>query len=375
MYSMRKIIWVIVLMVFGASLFAQKSKMTPKQLIELGRVGGMGIDEGKVVFNVSKFSFDTKKKVQKIYEVSINGGKPHEITKPNLVDKHLSPDGKYKIVIKDVKLLKIKGKDYYPELAQSNMMVIDELNYRHWDTWEDGAYSHVMYVSTNPKDTVPIDIMKGERYDCPQKPFGGAEDYLWAPDSKSILYVAKKEVGTAYALSTNSDIFQYDLTTQKTTNLTASNKGYDTSPAFSRKGQLGWLQMKRNGYESDKNDIIVRFGEKDVNLTAAWDGTVNGFLWSDDGQKIFFVAPVLGTVQLFEVEVPASAFAKIKMPRQITDGQFDVNGIVGQWANKLAVSRRDMNHAGEIYSVDITSGYMRALSRANDSIYANINHP
>ncbi len=375
MYSMRKIIWVIVLMVLGASLFAQKSKMTPKQLIELGRVGGMGIDEGKVVFSVSKFSFDTKKKVQKIYEVSINGGKPHEITKPNLVDKHLSPDGKYKIVIKDVKLLKIKGKDYYPELAKSNMMVIDELNYRHWDTWEDGAYSHVMYVSTNPKDTVPIDIMKGERYDCPQKPFGGAEDYLWAPDSKSILYVAKKEVGTAYALSTNSDIFQYDLTTQKTTNLTASNKGYDTSPAFSRKGQLGWLQMKRNGYESDKNDIIVRFGKKDVNLTAAWDGTINGFLWSDDGQKIFFVAPVLGTVQLFEVEVPSSAFAKIKMPRQITDGQFDVNGMVGQSGHKMAVSRRDMNHAAEIYSVDIASGHMRALSHVNDTVYAKINMP
>jgi len=35
------------------------------------------------------------------------------------------------------------------------------------------------------------------------------------------------------------------------------NEGYDTSPAFSETGQLAWLQMKREGYESDKNDIIV----------------------------------------------------------------------------------------------------------------------
>lgn len=372
---MKKIIWIIAFMILGASLFAQKSNMTPEQLIELGRVGGMGVKDGKVVFGVSKFSFGTKKKTHKIYEVSINGGKVHEIAKAQLPDKHLSPDGKYKIVIKEEKLKKIAGKDFYPELKQSNMMVFDELNYRHWDTWEDGAYSHVMYVSTHPKDTIPVDIMKGERFDCPQKPFGGAEDYLWAPDSKSILYVAKKEVGTAYAISTNSDIYQYDLATQKTTNLTEYNKGYDTSPAFSRKGQLGWLQMKRNGYESDKNDIIVRFGQKDVNLTADWDGTVNSFLWSDDGQKIFFVAPVLGTVQLFELEVPSSAFAKMKQPRQITNGQFDVNGMVGQSGNKMAVSRRDMNHAVEIYSVDIASGYMRALSHVNDTTYAHINMP
>ena len=376
---MRKITFILGLVLLGTSLFAQKSNMTPKKLIELGRVGGLGIakDGQSVVYSVSKFSFKDHKKSSKNYVVSINGGRAKEISKKeiNLTDKHISPDGKYQIIIKEEKLKKILGKDFYPDLKKSNMMIIDELNYRHWDTWEDGAYSHVMYVPLNQATTDTIDIMKGERYDCPQKPFGGAEDYLWAPDSKSILYVTKKEVGTAYATSTNSDIYQYDLATQKTTNLTEYNKGYDTAPAFSRKGQLAWLQMKRNGYESDKNDIIVRFGDKNVNLTAGWDGTVNSFLWSEDGKKIFFIAPVLGTVQLFEIEVPRTALDPLKKPRQITEGQFDVYGIVGQAGHKLAVYKRDMNHAGEIYSVDISSGHMSALSHANDEIYAQIKMP
>ena len=376
---MRKIILVLTIVFFGASLFAQKSNMTPKKLIELSRVGGMGVEKSskKVIFSASQFNFETQKRVRNIYEVSINGGAVKKISKEEvgIADKHISPDGKYKIIIKGEKLKKISGKDFYPELKNTNMMIFDELNYRHWDKWEDGVYNHVTYLPMNQKDVEPIDIMKGERFDCPQKPFGGSEDYLWAPDSKSILYVAKKEVGSAYATSTNSDIYQYDLVTKKTTNLTAYNKGYDLSPAFSGKGQLGWLQMKRNGYESDKNDIIIRFGQKDLNLTAGWDGTVFSFLWSDDSKKIFFVAPVLGTVQIFEIDVPSTSSSSLKMPRQITNGQYDVNSIIGQIGNKLAVSRRDMNHASEIYSVNISTGHMSALSHFNDAAYAQINMP
>ncbi len=350
-------------------VFAQKTNMTPERLIQLGRVYGKGIDGQNVIFGVSQYSLDTKSKTTKTYTVNIKGGKVNASDLSG-ADKKLSPNGKYEIVINEEKLKKIAGKDFYPELDGSNVLIFDELNNRHWDTWEDGAYSHVMYMPTNKKDAEPTDIMQGERFDCPQKPFGGEEDYLWSPDSKNILYVTKKETGTAYAISTNSDIYEYNLATGKTKNLTAYNKGYDTAPAFSPKGQLAWLQMKRNGYESDKNDIIVRYGEKDVNLTAAWDGTVNSFLWSKNSKKIYFIAPVLGTVQLFEIKVPSSASSKLKMPHQITNGQFDVNGMVGQVGKKMAVTRRDMNHAVEIYSVDLSSGKMKQLSHVNDAIYA-----
>ncbi len=369
---MKKPIFALLLSFLALGIFAQ-TPMTPERLIQLGRVHGMGVDDqGRVVFGVSQYSLDTKSKSHKTYQVKIDGTGTKELAEDEakLPNKNISPDGKYEIVIKEEKLKPITAADFYPEVEGTNVMIIDELNYRHWDHWEDGKYSHVMYRPVGGEDVDLVDIMKGERYDCPQQPFGGDEDYLWSPDGKSILYVTKKLAGTAYAISTNSDIYQYDLATRKTTNLTEYNKGYDNSPAFSSQGQLAWLQMKRDGYESDKNDIIVRVNGKDMNLTAAWDGTVNSFLWSDDGKKIFYVAPVLGTVQLFELTVPKSTKDKVKLPRQITEGQFDVNGIVGQVGNKLAVTRRDMNHAVEIYSVDIASGKMKQISHVNDAVYA-----
>jgi Tol biopolymer transport system component len=97
----------------------------------------------------------------------------------------------------------------------------------------------------------------------------------------------KKKAGTAYATSTNTDLYEYNLETKQTTNLTPNNPGYDTQPAYSPQGYLTWLQMKRDGYEADKNDIIVRYNGADLNLTAGWDGTVDSFTWSADGKKVF----------------------------------------------------------------------------------------
>src|SRR5699024_2403598 len=132
------------------------------------------------------------------------------------------------------------------------------------------------------KTDAETDIMPGEPYYSPQAPFGGDEDYVWGPEGKKIYYVSKKEVGTAYATSTNTDIYEYDLETKETRNLTSENKGYDTQPQFSKNGALGYLQMKTPGYEADKNDIVVLQNGIRQNLTADWDGTVNRFLWGDD---------------------------------------------------------------------------------------------
>ncbi len=129
--------------------------------------------------------------------------------------------------------------------------------------------------------------------------------------------------------------------------------------------------MKRDGYESDKNDIVVKIENEKVNLTANWDGTVRSFKWNKKGNKIYFVAPVLGTVQLFEVKVPTSS-KKIENPKQITIGQFDVGSIVGQYKNTMVISRRDMNHATELYTVNLKDGSMVQLTHANDAVYNKI---
>ncbi|MDG1332062.1 MAG: S9 family peptidase [Crocinitomicaceae bacterium] len=362
------------ILLLTAFVGVSQTGITPQQLIELNRVAPMGIskDGDKVVYAVSKVDVATNSRSKKFYTIGIDGGRPVEIKEPSefLTDKDISPNGRYKITVQDVKLKKVFGTDFYPELKESNMMVYDQLNYRHWDQWEDGAYSHLIVEPTTGKEK-SVDIMLDEPYDCPQKPFGGPEDYIWCPESNEVYYVTKKKYGTDYAVSTNTDIYVYNLETGETTNFTEGNLGYDTQPAFSSTGRLAWLQMKRDGYESDKNDIIIKIDSIPVNLTAAWDGTVNGFHWSNDGKTIYFTAPTNGTVQLFSVPMPKSA-DKLVLPTQITSGQFDVRGIVGHKENSMVVMRGDMNHASELYHVDLKTGEMRQLTQANTDFYNNI---
>ncbi|MES2629355.1 MAG: S9 family peptidase [Bacteroidota bacterium] len=347
---------------------AAQQPITPESLWGLGKVGGMGIskDQKNVIFSVQHYNIQENKGKSVMYTVPVIGGNAVELAsaKGLLPVKELSPDGKHTIEAKEVKINKVEGKDFYPELTKSNVQIYDDLNYRHWDTWEDGLFGHIFVDGK--------DIMAGEPYDSPQKPFGGDEDYLWSPDSKWVLYVTKKKAGKAYAVSTNTDIYAYSPETGVTKNLTEGMMGYDVSPAYSSTGNLAWLSMKSDGYEADKNDIIVMdaAGIK-TNLTAAWDGTVNGFLWSKDGKKIYFTAPVDGTIQLFEVDYPGRT-KKMPLVKKITEGMWDVNDLVGQTGNTMVVSRSDMNHASELYTVDLTNGYMKQLSHVNDAAYGKI---
>lgn len=372
---MKKTLTILLANCFIIAAIGQTKVMSPEQLIELNRVSAVGLSEdGKsVVYRTSSYDLTTNESSRKLYSVPVKGGTVTEIKEVgNLVkDKNISPDGKWKLVTKEVKVQDVFGTDHYQDVPQSNVMIYDQLNYRHWDQWEDGSYSHLFIQSTTDTSDHGMDIMEGTPYDCPQKPFGGDEDYIWSPDGNKVLYVTKKLAGTDYAVSTNTDIYEFDIPNRNTSNLTSKNKGYDTHPSFSKQGTLAWLQMKRDGYESDKNDIIVKLADGKINLTKKWDGTVNGFIWSNDGSKIYFNAPVGGTVQAFEIEVPESSKVKVK-PRQISDGQFDVNGIIGHSGNHLVVYRRDMNHATEIYNLNIESGEMKQLSNANDHIYKDI---
>jgi len=348
---------------------------TPRDLIQLNRVSGLEVtaDGQFVITAVSQVSIRQNKKETTYYKVPVKGGVVNLIENVDnvLTDSDLSPDGKHRIVIKGEHVKNMKSADLYPHLPQSNMYVFDDLNYRHWDTWEDGRYNHVVIEAVDGGPSV--DIMKGEPYDCPQQPFGGSEDYTWSPDGKSILYVCKKKFGTEYAKSTNTDIYQYDLKSGRTTNLTEGNPGYDTQPSFSSKGQLAWLQMRRDGYESDKNDIMVRVDGAPVNLTKDWDGTVNSFRWSNDGSRIYFTAPTNGTVQLFEIAIPAantpreeeSGF-RMNSPHQLTEGQFDIRGIVGEANGSIILSRGDMLQASELYSLNLNNRQMQQITAFND---------
>jgi dipeptidyl aminopeptidase/acylaminoacyl peptidase len=373
---MSKKIFPLFMLMISLNAFSQQV-MTPELLFKLGRVSALGITnpdasgQKNILYKVTTVSVEENKSSSKVYIMPVNGGNATEITTYEnlLADKNVSKDGKV-LYSEEVKIAKVLGKDFYPELEKSDVQIYEALDYRHWDTWNEGKHNHVFYKEYK-KDAVGIDIMKNEPYDSPQKPFGGDEDYIWSPDGSKIIYVSKKKAGTEYAVSTNTDLYEYDLATKTTTNLTEENLGYDTAPQFSPDGNLTWLQMKRDGYEADKNDIIVSFKGVPMNLTSNWDGTVDSFSWSADGKKVYFLAAVNGTKQLFEVNFPGMTRIAATV-RQITEGPFDVTGLVGIVNNTAIVSRTDMNHATEIFSYELKKKSWKQLTKVNDATYNSI---
>ncbi|MFN4025886.1 MAG: S9 family peptidase [Flavobacterium sp.] len=371
-----KKIFSIIICTMGITASAQ-DVLSPETLWKLGRVTAMGISkDGKsIVYKVATPSVTDNKSNSKFYTIPVTGGNPTEVkdTKDLLADKNVSPNGLFILSSQEVKTENVLGKDIYTDLSKADAQVYNGLDYRHWDTWNNGSHNHVFYAENKDKAQA-IDIMPNEPYDSPQKPFGGDEDYIWSPDSKSIIYVCKKKAGTAYAISTNTDLYEYNLETKTTKNLTENNPGYDMNPVFSPTGNLTWLQMKRDGYEADKNDLIVRFKGIDMNLTANWDGSVDNFLWSADGKKVFFTAAVDGTKQLFEVNFPGLTKMAITV-KQVTSGDFDVNDLVGFSGDNIIVTRTDMNHAAEIYSYNFKKKTWLQLTKTNDETYAKLALP
>lgn len=386
--------------------------MTTELLWSLKRVNANGISEdGKTLFYSARtYDIKSEKGTTKLYELDIKTGQRKDRNENKSVfqrdankwyamddkaiyqstDKgknwrifstiaevenaRVSPDGKFVAYSKEVAVKPMLGKDIYPDLPKTTAQIYTDLNYRHWDTWEDGKFSHIFIASSQGGATK--DIMLNEPYDAPQKPFGGSEDFIWTPDGKGLVYVCKKKFGKEYAQSTNTDLYYYDLATEKTINLTANMMGYDMNPAFSPDGNwIAWTSMAHDGYEADKSDIYVMDIKHEtamkLNLTERWDGTVSNFSWSKDGSQIYFTAATKGTEQLFSVDFPGYT-KRLPVVDQITHGVFDVTGIVGETNEEIIVSRCDMNHATELFAVAPSDGSMRQLTHENDATYNNI---
>jgi len=282
----------------------------------------------------------------------------------------ISPNGKKIAFSKQVLVEKVMGKDKYSDTPKTTAQVYTDLNHRHWDYFNEGKYNHVFVVNTSDKVDAAKDLLEGKTWDSPQRPFGGAEDFIWSPDSSQLLYVTKPKSGKEYATSTNTDIFAYDLASGQTKNLTETNKGYDVNPKFSPDGKsLIWQSMARDGYEADKNDIKILDWKsgKTSNLTNNWDESVSGdVFWSGDSKTIYFTAAFRGTKQLFSLD---SKNAKVQ---QITRGDFDINEIFTDNKNSLLVGRTDINHATDLFSVNLKNGEMKQVTEANKETYAKL---
>ena len=313
-----------------------------------------------------------KKGGSEIFEINPNGTDIKRISQIGRLNEFkYSPNGKRILFTQKVKLDKYHSTELAVDLVKSNAKVYTDLMYRHWSSYADGMYSHIFFSAIDDQGRLAgkgIDIMKHEKFDAPMKPFGGLEQAVFSPDGNQIAYACKKLTGKAYAVSTNSDIYIYDVSARKTTNLTKGMMGYDNEPTYSKDGNyIAWLSMKKNGFESDKNDIIIynNATKTKVNLTEAIDLTVFSFVWDDKNEFIYFKAVTEATYQFFEINI------KTKKLRQITSGDHNLTSIAFA-GDFLVGGKQSMNHPTDIYKVSIDNGKQTQLTDVNKAIYDNL---
>ncbi|MGM9821486.1 MAG: alpha/beta fold hydrolase [Muribaculaceae bacterium] len=283
----------------------------------------------------------------------------------------VSPDGKKIVVTSTVKYSQTAA-DAYPDLPKATGRIIDDLMYKHWDQWVT-EIPHPFVADFDGTALSNIkDIMDGEPYESPMRPWGGIESFAWSPDSKQLIYVSRKKTGLEYAVSTNSDLYRYDLASGKTENLTEGMMGYDTNPAYSPDGKyVAWLSMERDGYESDKNRIFVmdlKSGQK-TDLTTDWDYTADAIAWRPDSKEIIFLAAYQGTTPVFSINV---ASKQVKMLTDSTD-VCDYASIAPLGNDKVVALRHSMLYPNEVYA--IAGGKATPLTKVNDDILSKLTAP
>ena len=390
-------------------LMNAQNVMTPETLWTLNKIGVSAVspDQSSLIYSLGKTDLKTEKNNKKNYFFSVKNGNVTslDLGKKSLIqwDKNgiyaqegdkiyvskdagktwtdfytlgevdnviISPDGKKIAFSKEVLVEKLMGKEKYSDVPKSTAQIYNDLNHRHWDRFNEGKYNHIFVVNVSETADKAKDLLEGKPWDSPQRPSGGSEDFLWNPDSTQLLYVTKPLSGAEYAQSTNTDIFAYDLKSGMVKNLTESNKGYDVNPKFSPDGKyLSWQSMERNGFEADKNDVKILDLKSGIttNLTKAWDESVVGSVfWSQDSKNIYFTTAWKGTMQLFSLNPKTSKI------QQVTKGDFDVSDIYAENSNSLLVSRTDMNHNADLFSVDVKNGAMKQLTEVNKETYAKI---
>ena len=288
----------------------------------------------------------------------------------------LSPHGDKIILIAQVKTV-ASTEDKHPDLPLASGRVVDDLMYKHWDEWTEIApHPFIADLKNDGKSLVVsniIDLLDGTPYESPMKPFGGIEQLAWSPDGQQIAYTCRKKSGLDYAVSTNSDIYLYDLATNTHTNLTEDNGGYDINPSYSPDGQwIAWQSMERDGYESDENRLMIQnlqTGEKRF-LTQGMQTNVDAYYWKDNNALVFS-AVWHATAMLYEIDLNGQRTC-------LTSGQYDYVPAASVGDTYYCL-RHSMREANEIYRFTIANRQLPIaeteivqLTHENDNIYSQI---
>ncbi len=386
--------------------------MTPEVLWSFGRVGSVQLspDQRTIAFGVSFYDVDKNSGNSEIFTMPVKGGEATNITNTKTGEYshqwrpdgkkigylstesgslqlwEMNPDGskrkqissveggvtgfKYSpdqqkvLFTKDVKLDQTVN-ELHPDLPKADARIETDLMYRHWDKWHDYTYSHIFiadYDGNSIKNET--DIMEGERYDSPMEPFGGMEQINWSPDSKKVAYTCKKMTGKEYALSTNSEIYVYDLDTKETINLTGGLMGYDKNPVYSPNGKMiAWESMEREGYEADQNRLFIlnfESGER-KDYTANFDQDVHSLTWTDDSQSIYFTSDYHARFQIYNLNIENGDI------KQITKGKHNYQSVI-PGDEILIGAKQSMSMPTEIYSIHPETGEENQLSFINENL-------
>ena len=305
-----------------------------------------------------------------LWEMDVDGKNQKQITQisDDVTGFEYSPDGNKILFTIDVKLDKTAN-DVYPDLPEANAKIIDDLMYRHWNNWVDEKWSHIFIADYSDGKVGELkDIMPDERWDTPMKPWGGMEQISWSPDAKFIAYTCKKLTGKEYAVSTNSEIYIYDLGTGETHNLTENGyDGYDKDPVWSPDGnKLLWHSMKTPGFEADKERIIMYDvpTKQLVDLSEGFDQSSTNFVWNDESSKFYFISGIQATYQIYELTLADKSI------RQITKGDHNYKSLILNGDQLIGV-KMNMKMPDEIFSISM-DGKEGQLSFVNKEILDHI---
>jgi dipeptidyl aminopeptidase/acylaminoacyl peptidase len=302
-----------------------------------------------------------------LWEMNVDGSERKQISfiEDGITGFVYSQEASQIVFTKQVKLGKSVN-DLYPDLPKAKARLETDLMYRHWDTWHDYTFSHIFIADYNESGIHnALDIMDGEHFDSPTKPFGGTEDITWSPDGKILAYVCKKLTGMDYSFSTNSEIWFYYPESGKTENFTKGIMGYDMSPVFSPDGkQLAWESMERDGYESDQARLFIAEVESGTrtNLFENYVESAHSITWAVDGKTIYFVSDIQATDELFKIDVTTKNITRI------TNGIHNYKS-VQLVKDKLLARKQSMSHPDELYLVDETTGKDEAITAINKPIF------
>ena len=290
-----------------------------------------------------------------------------------------SPDRSKVILLKSIDfndIIKAKPVD----LPKTTGRVVTDLMYRHWDHYvETIQHPFVAIVDIEGICEDAVDILQDEPYECPMEPFGGMEQLAWSPDSKQIAYTCRKKTGLAYSISTDSDIFLYDVEKKETKNLCKpadyvepaieprktmlhqtvnapenlkNLPGYDQNPKFSPDGRyLAWTSMERNGYEADRLRLCchdLKTGEK-IFLTESFDSNIDDYCWAPDSKTIYFIGVWHATENLYRTNLEAEV-------KQITNYQADFGSLQMLNDKQILAEKHSFTEPADLYVVTPNDG-------------------